>query len=273
MAITVYRGEPGAHAFHPIMDWANGLIFNTWTRFGEEPPNFWIAGGAPLDFYRGVEPRDYDLWFPDDENFDKVAQTFSLHGAVLQRATKSTAVYDFHYSKSEAIKDGTWELVRNYFDSADETVDFFDFTVAGIAVGHDYITYHEKFFEHFATKTLGINSTRYSLNTLRRLPKYVQKGFMPVDQDLERLAEAISNVDMDDEDQNIFKRIEKNEETYGNMPKSTKQNLNKATAAPMLFPTTYPALPKPSNSGIPGSTSLGVASKIKKLLTPGDGYF
>ena len=92
------------------------------------------------------------------------------------------------------------DLVRRFFPDAISCINEFDFTVTMAAVRNDGMFYYtDEFFEHLAYKVLIINRLNYPLSTMKRVHKYLKKGFRICDGGMLKIAEAIKNTDIQEQ--------------------------------------------------------------------------
>lgn len=138
-----------------------------------------IAGGAVLSQFTHSEVNDVDVYFPSRE---------ALTTAFLDITTNWTSVYLGHTDKSITLKDrdtgATVQFIYfDYFKTAEEVFEAFDFTVcmAAIELKEDQepeLVMHPKFLSDVASRTLHFNNgTRYPYVSLVRTRKYAEKGF------------------------------------------------------------------------------------------------
>jgi hypothetical protein len=144
----------------------------------------WIAGGAVADFFLDKKPVDIDVYFPSEKDKEaavnklikmggKKIRTYPLGIKVKYRGT----TYDLCYLKP----------------TPQETIDHFDYTVCAAAIDKDEKFYsHEDFFEHVEEKRLYYmgdkteNQRVHFLPRVRRLKKYLKKGYSIDEENLEK---------------------------------------------------------------------------------------
>ena len=203
--ITIYREDIDSERFIPAMDWAAQRI----NEFGLTGLDCWLAGGAALHYFMGIEPNDYDFWFEDSVSYQNACNYLTAVPNIANYP--GHRLYEYHGPAGEVR---IVDLIGNpLFSSPEEIIDRFDFTVAACAINSDSITYHEKYFENLQTRTLELHNLKFPTAILRRLPKYLAKGFTISDRELERLAYALVDVNMDDPEQNAFERSRRNKKT------------------------------------------------------------
>ena len=159
----------------------------------ELPVNCWVAGGALRDYF--IEgncdtSKDIDVFFQNEDDFKKA----SLY---LNKITGS----DFSNGDvtNFTINQRKIQLIGLHnFKNPKETIDSFDFTICCAAVDKQTVYFSEKFLDDIKKKELIIQKLPYPIGTLKRLQRYVKKGFTMSESNLCKLALAISEIDTDD---------------------------------------------------------------------------
>jgi len=165
---------------------------------------FWIAGGCLRSLFSGEKLKsDIDLFFPTKDEWDKLYNRFIEKNIKVILKNKNTIklLYKSKYNI---------DFVKKYFKDEKETIENFDFTVCSVAlnINKEQFFYHKTFFIDLSARKLVINSLPYPLSTLQRLQKYIFKGYSACNGTLLEIAKAISKLDLDDPEQNIFEFYE-----------------------------------------------------------------
>ncbi|MEW6171294.1 MAG: hypothetical protein AB1472_07050 [Candidatus Omnitrophota bacterium] len=156
----------------------------------EIPCKCWVAGGAVRDYFSlGYITTDIDIYFPSDEEFQKGKIWFIDNGGEIKFENERLMV--IYYKKHK------FELIKMFFESPQQTIDQFDFTVCCGAISKDSVFFHNTFFIDLAKKRLVVNNLPYPLSTLQRLQKYIKKGFTICNGGLLEIAKAIQKLDLD----------------------------------------------------------------------------
>ena len=130
----------------------------------------WVAGGVLRDYFAGSRiSSDYDLFFPDQDNYDKTMAYFTERGAEI--------IWDSHNGAKLKHDGKTFDLIKKFFSSPQDTINQFDFTVCMFAVDYDRVYYGETAFMDLAKKQLMINKITYPASTISRAFRYYTKGF------------------------------------------------------------------------------------------------
>lgn len=147
----------------------------------------WLAGGALRDYFMGIKIQtDYDLFFPDDKNFNLAFEYFKKQGAEIKWESENGV--KVRYNKR------TYDLVKKYFPSPQETIDAFDFTVSMFAVDGNKIYHGETTFVDLAKRQLMINKITYPASTMSRAFRYYKKGFSMCLGEMKKMVEAIQGM-------------------------------------------------------------------------------
>jgi hypothetical protein len=160
--------------------------------------NYYIAGGAIRDvFSLGYFTSDIDIFFPNRIEAAKAIKAFR----------KNRATIGFHNKQlvNVYLNEQKIQIVKAYlYSNTKELIDDFDFTVCSACYDGNKFYLHDNFFEDLAAKRLVINSLRLPLNTMKRVIKYVHKGFHICDGNLLTLAKAIATIDFNSSTQNVM---------------------------------------------------------------------
>ncbi len=180
----------------------------------------WIAGGAPLSWYRG-EPTtsDIDLFFEDAASYQRMldslvryhdeqvkvfgslssvfpfsAQPKPRKGGNLSVSmsklmeTKNAVTFEAHATKrdTEGVKRYLVQLIRRrWYPTVDELLEDFDITVCQIATDTARVVTGRHFAEDVANRRLRLHNITPS--TAKRVVKYWIYGYQPDDAVLERV--------------------------------------------------------------------------------------
>lgn len=157
------------------------------TELKEKGITAWVAGGIVRDYFMGIPLNtDYDLFFPDEENFKKCAEYFRVSGAYVKWESDN-GMKVFYNGK-------TYDLVKKYFPNPQETIDAFDFTVSMFAVDEEQVYYHPAAFIDLAKRQLMINKITYPASTMSRAFRYYQKGFKMCRGEMKKIVQSIQDM-------------------------------------------------------------------------------
>lgn len=148
--------------------------------------NCWLAGGALRDYFMGIQIKtDYDIFFPNDEEYGKAKEYF--------KKQESEVKWESDNGMKVKHKGKTYDLVKKFFASPQETIDNFDFTVSMFAVDSERVYYGETTFIDLAKRQLMINKITYPASTMSRAFRYYKKGFSMCLGEMKKLFEAIQD--------------------------------------------------------------------------------
>jgi len=147
----------------------------------------WLAGGALRDYFMGVAIKtDYDLFFPNQEEYDKAKVFF--------KAKEAKVKWESDNGMKVAYNKRTFDLIKMFFPNPQETIDAFDFTVSMFAVDNEKMYYGESSFIDLAKRQLMIKTLSHPASTMSRAFRYYQKGFHMCQGEMRKLVEAIRDM-------------------------------------------------------------------------------
>lgn len=135
----------------------------------------WIAGGAPLHWELGKSVQlhhDIDVWFRDLEQFSAAVLRLREHADIVCE-TPNAHTYRFYHSDEGSR---TIQLVKaNFFNSAQDVIDHFDFSVCQIVTDGKTIQYGEHTRADICAQRLRVVKSRD--DAAKRIVKYLAYGF------------------------------------------------------------------------------------------------
>ncbi len=167
-----------------------------------------IAGGFIRAFYAGENPKDMDLYFHTKEAADKTTKILQKYGWIIIAETDKAITFK---------KDDKIVQVINYITGQpEEIIKVFDFTVCMACVvlssdgknisGTEY--YHNDFFEHLAGRVLNYQGSPMPLSSLKRVIKYIKRGYHICDEHLISIANDIAKTINFNDIESIQKHID-----------------------------------------------------------------
>lgn len=158
------------------------LILNDLVK--DEKIECWIAGGCLRDYFSGInEQTDIDIFFSNQENYDKALNYFKEMGAEV--------IFDGENDCKLLLDNMKYDLIKKFFNGPQETIEAFDFTASMFAVDTQKVYHGETSFIDLAKKQLMFNKILYPVSSLKRTLKYHKKGFQMCDGELKKLTEAL----------------------------------------------------------------------------------
>ncbi len=137
----------------------------------------WLAGGAVLTWYNGepVGDSDFDIFFKDLKQFDQMfGKLMRNHGSIVYTSENAITL---NVTVNDDLK--KVQLIRkNYFKSALDVIDHFDFTICQLATDGYEVVSGAKTFEHIKEKRIEpVRETNRGI--VKRLIKYISYGYKP----------------------------------------------------------------------------------------------
>ena len=161
----------------------------------------YVAGGAILSAVTKTEPADYDI-YPKSRKaaVDNIYYLMEEEGCFIVNISDRAATLKCN---SHTNENGERILVQvmmfDEFSSAKSIFDLFDFTVCMAAFDCDTKAYesHADFWPDVASKTLRFNpKTRYPLNSMMRIGKYRNKGYVLPTSEMIRMSLTLMQSDL-----------------------------------------------------------------------------
>lgn len=185
------------HAFNsgkfPVADqviyYFNKILFN------HIDADFWIAGGALTSFMSKDKIKDIDCFVSSRHNACKLVlelrRKFEFkHYLITKEAIKGTAVVN---GGRLAI-----DVVKRSFDSPKETIEGFDFTVCCMSVDRENLYYHKNVAFDILRKKLVVNNLPFPVSSVRRMNKYIKKGYSACNGTIMEVLTAVRGVGDED---------------------------------------------------------------------------
>lgn len=168
-----------------------------------------VAGGFNRAYYAGEKPKDMDIFFENESNFNCAK--------IILEENKWNNVFETDRAISFNKENKIVQLIKFSFQSLEKTLDIFDFTIcmAGVAIyrideGEELKfdareRLHDNFFEHLAARLLVYNNSSMPLSSLKRAFQYIKKGYNICDENIINLAENIAKeINFDNEEEIVI---------------------------------------------------------------------
>lgn len=144
-------------------------------------PGCFIAGGAILSAATKTETNDYDVYPKSNKAMiDAFYHLFDDSCYVVNISDRAVTFKSNTITNDKGERAIIQVMTYDEFPTADKIFEHFDFTVCMGAFDCDTKehVFHRDFYPDIASKTLRFNpGTRYPLNSLLRVTKYMAKGF------------------------------------------------------------------------------------------------
>lgn len=156
------------------------------------PKGAFIAGGALTSVFTGQSINDVDIYFKSKKDFiEAVGQAYDENMWCVAASDRAITFVN---------RDSVVQLMHfDFFESAEEIFDAFDFTVSMGAydIDKDKFVFHEDFLKHASQRYLKFHSgTRYPYGSLLRVLKYQQRGYTIGKGDLLRIGLSLQKVEL-----------------------------------------------------------------------------
>jgi hypothetical protein len=154
----------------------------------------WLAGGAVRKFYLGqkIDYSDWDFWFSSPEQFDHARNLVVALGCSEVYSTDNAVSYKYY----EGTDTHNIQLIRRrFFNSAEEIIDGFDFTVCQLVTDGRRIKVGPETILDIKSKTLRLAQKSLPSHIVPRMVKYMVYGYRPATELLEMIEEAGAQID------------------------------------------------------------------------------
>ncbi|RLF68198.1 MAG: hypothetical protein DRN26_00030 [Thermoplasmata archaeon] len=172
-----------------------------------------IAGGFVRAFYAGETPKDMDLYFRSSTDAEDATDILEQAGWEKVFASTTAATY----KKDDKLV----QVVTYLAGEPEEIIEKFDFTVCAACLTLNFddqtettqeiadaltemrvtgkVLHHKAFFEHLAGRVLVFIGSELPLSSLKRMVKYIKRGYNICDENIIAISQAISHtVDFED---------------------------------------------------------------------------
>src|SRR5690606_3373111 len=159
--------------------------------------NVWIAGGAVKDwFLNGKVEKDLDLFSTDRKSMALLARHLRAEYQFKAFLITKNAIKGFCFIKGVRYD---LDIVKKEFQNQTDCVDKFDFTVTCFAASAEKFTYHTSAPFDLLRNRIVIHSLPHPVDSLKRLQKYIKKGFTACNGTILTIGKAIAQQNPEDE--------------------------------------------------------------------------
>jgi len=157
------------------------------------PEGCWVAGGAVRSWFTGEKTSDIDVFAKDEKTLLSFASANNLN-EVVQEAEKLIT-----YKYSPPV-----QLIKRYYPDVEATLDSFDFVICQFAWDGKKIYTTQEAIVSTLRKHLGVHKIQkeFALDSLRRMVKYVKKGYTPCMGTLRDVALVFQSIEKKEEIEN-----------------------------------------------------------------------
>jgi len=160
----------------------------------------YIAGGAVLSAVTRTEIADYDIYPKNKQALLDVCMTLADANTYVVSVTDRAITFKSNDIIMDNDERAIFQVMRfTDTDTPDKIFSAFDFTVCMGAYDCDtkQYTFHDDFWPDVASKSLRFNpGTKFPLNSLIRMQKYIKKGYTSGKGEIAKIALAVANKGM-----------------------------------------------------------------------------
>lgn len=161
----------------------------------------WIAGGYCRSVF-AREPRrsDIDIFFSNPEKdgplvMDAIGKVDDDFETIIENDTVSKL----------RVCGKAVDVVLKKYDGIQHCLSTFDFTVACIGITRSgEIWHHKTFWQDLASRSLVVNHLPHPVGTIRRMQKYIKKGYRICNGGIMKIAEAVKDRNLPTADGELY---------------------------------------------------------------------
>lgn len=170
------------------------------------PDGAWVAGGCFESLIRGEKPKDYDLFFRDEEAFLETLDLLTDEELDYEDAGRLASGYEEAIDRDQIAKSSCRfvdlnkegkpkvQLIKTmWYPSLSHVLHSFDFTAAQVGMDNTGVVANPLAFLDISRKRLVLNRMTFPSSTLRRMIKYTQKGYYVCPGSLQTIAQATAD--------------------------------------------------------------------------------
>lgn len=157
-----------------------------------------IAGGCLTSLFSSKKINDFDLYFNDEKKIKNVHDFFKskMHNSINTERAES---YKYTRKKDKINLKFQLIMIPDTYKGHENIFEKFDFTIcmAAYYFKEDKFVFHDDFFKHLSQRRLVFNhKTKYPINSLIRVKKYLNREFKISGVELLKMGLAINNLNM-----------------------------------------------------------------------------
>jgi hypothetical protein len=157
----------------------------------------WIAGGAVRDYFKKSKVKtDVDFFCVDRKSMADLVKWLRNNRSFKHYLITKNAIKGY---VTVGDKKFNVDIVKKPFTNPTDSIEKFDFTVCCFAVNHENFYFHVSAPMDLLKQKLVINELPHPVDTLKRLNKYIKKGFSACNGTLMTLAKSLAEQDPTDE--------------------------------------------------------------------------
>ena len=169
-------------------------FFNSYIHFDKisEIGMVFIAGGAITDYFLyGKLTSDVDLFCDSKETVNDIVNYYNSNGGI-RILTNNEYVIQFIWNDIKI------DISSTYYESPSDYIENCDFIICAVALHNKKFSYSSDYFAHIEQGVIGINNITRPYQLLKRIQKYIKKGFVISDLDNLKIINYYSSLDKKD---------------------------------------------------------------------------
>jgi hypothetical protein len=161
----------------------------------------WIAGGSVLCWLNQepVREHDIDIFVRDEAQYQQVLYRLRHNGFQIHHDSGNAVTLKTYSAAAHTV-----QVVKFFFESVDDLLTRFDFTVCAVATDGDKIHAVPQFQKDFEAKVLRLQG-ELKEDALKRIVKYIVYGYMPTNELLDAVYAKKDLINTFAQDQYNFK--------------------------------------------------------------------
>ena len=158
----------------------------------------WLAGGSLRRLFDGSDKEsDFDLFFSSELQLQDYKAELLNRGGTIQyendlNVTMNIAPPIVGDLFQMPIKPFKLQLIKIYFSSAEEVLEWFDFTLCQFLTDKETLMVGDYTLYDTASKRVRLNTLHHAVSSVRRMLKYGRQGYTVCDGTIQELLERVS---------------------------------------------------------------------------------
>lgn len=145
----------------------------------------YLAGGAVRELVLNGVPRDYDVFFFDEEQYKNVRNIIKcIEGIEELHKNQHNVSYRYQKYKIQLI-------LLNYYKSSKDLLESFDFSLCQLVTDGKALHLGDYTLWDIARKRLVVETISYGVSSIRRMLKYTRGGYTLCGGSIQNLLEQI----------------------------------------------------------------------------------
>jgi len=159
-----------------------------------------LAGGALRSLIDATDIQDYDLFFLDLKKVDTVKEYLVSKGWKLKFSCPKGEL--FTYMNEEKVK--VQLITKKEYKDCNELIQSFDITACCCAYDGEKFYKSKRFIFDSINKLINIQAVEYPVATMRRICKYVSKGYKLTTKASQYFIEEVNSMQLDENNTALY---------------------------------------------------------------------